>query len=132
MFDALNFSNWNFKKRYVLHIQLLEAESQIVMTLNIHYCLLLLCLIILGKVKRKKIKYNKLNQPTNTHLKNVRITPMLQIQSFAHCQLNAFTLKLGIPTKEPAAYNRFKTLLGCSQPELKWLNNTDYLNVSNT
>lgn len=54
MFDALNFSNWNFKKRYVLHIQLLEADSQTVKTLNIHYCLLLLCLIVLGKVTTKK------------------------------------------------------------------------------
>jgi hypothetical protein len=43
VFDALNFPNWNFKKRYVLHIQLLEVDSQTVRTLNIHYCLLLLC-----------------------------------------------------------------------------------------
>lgn len=102
MFDALNFSNWNFKKRYVLHIQLLEADSQTVKTLNIHHCLLLFCLIILGKVKRKKKLniINQTNQPTNKHLKNVSITPLLQIQSFECCQLNAFTLKLGIPTTE--------------------------------
>lgn len=43
MFDALNFSKWNSKKRYVLHIQLLEADSQTVKILNIHYCQLLLC-----------------------------------------------------------------------------------------
>jgi hypothetical protein len=133
MFDALNFSNWNFKKRYVLHIQLLEAGSQTVTTLSIHYCLLLLCLIILGKFKRKEIKYNKLNQPTNQHTsKKCQYHTIASNPKICMMSVKCIHAQTRHSYKRTAAYNRFKPLLGCSQPELKWLNNSDYLNVPNT